>query len=61
MANIQETLESLREVVDLTDDDIAAFEKERKRSRRFSSIPLKHHLTKCKWHVLPLINIAIPG
>ncbi|MGX8041326.1 hypothetical protein [Proteus mirabilis] len=27
VANIQETLESLREVVDLTDDDIAAFER----------------------------------
>lgn len=60
VANIQETLESLREVVDLTDDDIAAFEKSENALVVLVLFRLKRHLTKCKWHVLPLINIAIP-
>ncbi len=39
--NVQQTLDALRSVVDLTDDDIAAFRKERARSHRFTSIPVK--------------------
>ncbi len=35
--NVQQTLDALRSVVDLTDDDIAAFRKERARSHRFTS------------------------
>lgn len=42
--NLTELLAQLRDVVDLTDDDIANFKKERKRSRRFTSIPLKTSL-----------------
>ncbi|MFP1451692.1 hypothetical protein ACLB1N_03175 [Escherichia coli] len=34
--NVQQTLDALRSVVDLTDDDIAAFRKERARSHRFT-------------------------
>jgi len=44
--NVQQTLEALRGVVDLTDDDIAAFKKERSRSHRFTSIPVKTNLTE---------------
>lgn len=44
--NIQDTLDALRNVVDLTDDDIAAFKKERARSHRFTSIPVKTNLTE---------------
>ncbi len=40
VSNLQETLDNLRSVVDLTDEDITNFEKERKRSRRFTSIAL---------------------
>lgn len=61
MANIQETLESLREVVDLTDDDIAAFEKERKRSRRFSSIPLKTSLDQVQVARFAINQYRYPG
>ncbi|RWR00774.1 penicillin-binding protein 2 [[Pantoea] beijingensis] len=39
--NLKQTLEDLRPVVNLTDEDLDAFEKERKRSRRFTSIALK--------------------
>lgn len=42
--NLEETLRALRPVLDLTDEDIEAFTKERKRSRRFTSIPLKKSL-----------------
>ncbi|MGV3070434.1 penicillin-binding protein 2, partial [Proteus mirabilis] len=61
VANIQETLESLREVVDLTDDDIAAFEKERKRSRRFSSIPLKTSLDQVQVARFAINQYRYPG
>lgn len=39
------TISALRPIVDLTDDNIANFEKERKRSRRFTSLPIKVGLT----------------
>ncbi|MCP5972542.1 penicillin-binding protein 2, partial [Klebsiella pneumoniae] len=39
--NLKQTLQDLRPVLDLTDDDLDAFDKERKRSRRFTSIPVK--------------------
>ena len=44
--NLQQTLNDLRSVVDLTDDDIANFKKERARSHRFTSIPLKINLSE---------------
>ncbi|MCC3262534.1 hypothetical protein LLE87_30660, partial [Paenibacillus polymyxa] len=43
--NVQQTLDALRDVVDLTDDDIAGFKKERARSHRFTSIPVKVNLS----------------
>ncbi len=39
--NLKQTLEDLRPVLDITDEDLDAFDKERKRSRRFTSIPVK--------------------
>ena len=44
--DLKQTLQDLRPVLDLTDDDIDAFEKERKRSRRFTSIPVKTGLNE---------------
>ncbi|MDF7680415.1 peptidoglycan DD-transpeptidase MrdA [Enterobacteriaceae bacterium ESL0689] len=44
--NVQQTLDALRDVVDLTDDDIASFTKERTRSHRFSLIPVKTNLNE---------------
>lgn len=44
--NLQQKLQELRSVVDLTDEDIEAFDKERKRSRRFTSIALKTRLNE---------------
>ncbi|WP_109400658.1 peptidoglycan DD-transpeptidase MrdA [Proteus sp. TJ1640] len=61
VANLQETLESLRDVVDLTDEDIAAFEKERKRSRRFSSIALKTTLSQVQVARFAINQYRYPG
>jgi len=44
--SVQNTLDALRSVVDLSDDDIAGFKKERARSHRFTSIPVKTNLTE---------------
>ncbi|STJ81839.1 penicillin-binding protein 2 [Escherichia coli] len=54
--NVQQTLDALRSVVDLTDDDIAAFRKERARSHRFTSIPVKTNLTEVQVARLPSIS-----
>lgn len=43
--NLQDTLAALKPIVNLTDDDLESFEKERKRSRRFTSIPVKTALS----------------
>lgn len=43
--NLAQTIFALRQIVDLTDDDIANFKKEHKRSSRFTSLPLKVDLT----------------
>ncbi|MBG6244256.1 penicillin-binding protein 2 [Candidatus Symbiopectobacterium sp. 'North America'] len=43
--NRQDTLAALKPIVNLTDDDLENFEKERKRSRRFTSIPVKTALS----------------
>lgn len=44
--NLQEQLDRLRSIIDLNEDDIAAFEKERKNKRRFASVTLKNHLSE---------------
>ncbi len=45
--NVQQTLDApIRSVVDLNDDDIAAFKKSAPRSHRFTSIPVKTNLTE---------------
>ncbi|MFT8211491.1 MAG: peptidoglycan DD-transpeptidase MrdA [Symbiopectobacterium sp.] len=43
--NLKDTLAALKPIVNLTDDDLENFEKERKRSRRFTSIPVKTALS----------------
>lgn len=46
VTDLPDVLNELREIVDLTDEDIANYEKERRRSRRFTSIPLKTPLNQ---------------
>ncbi|MGL9733895.1 MAG: peptidoglycan DD-transpeptidase MrdA [Symbiopectobacterium sp.] len=43
--NLQDTLAALKPTVNLTDNDLENFEKERKRSHRFTSIPVKTALS----------------
>ncbi|VDZ74406.1 penicillin-binding protein 2 [Atlantibacter hermannii] len=59
--NVQQTLEALRSVVDLTDDDIAAFKKERSRSHRFTSIPVKTNLTEVQVARFAVNQYRFPG
>ena len=59
--NLKDTLEALRPVVDLTDSDLENFEKERKRSRRFTSIPVKPGSMRFRSPVLPSTNTASPA
>lgn len=44
--SLEQTLEALREVVSLTDEDIEAFHKEKKRTSRYTPILLKRDLTE---------------
>ncbi|APC10751.1 MULTISPECIES: peptidoglycan DD-transpeptidase MrdA [Providencia] len=59
--NLQETLDKLRDIVDLTDEDIANFEKERKRSRRFTSIALKTQLNEVQVARFAVNQYHFPG
>lgn len=59
--NLEQTLNDLRNVIDLTDEDIANFEKERKRSRRFTSIPLKTSLDHIQVARFAVNQYRFPG
>lgn len=59
--DLKATLQALRSVVDLTDEDIANFEKERKRSRRFVSIPVKNALTEVQVARFAVNQFRFPG
>jgi len=59
--NLTELLAQLRDVVDLTDDDITNFKKERKRSRRFTSIPLKTSLDEVQVARFAVNQYRFPG
>lgn len=59
--NLPATLKALRPIVELTDEDIANFEKERKRSRRFTSIVLKTPLTEVQVARFAINQFNFPG
>ena len=59
--NLKQVLEELRPVVDLTDADIEAFEKERKRSRRFTSIAVKTGLNDVQVARFAVNQYRFPG
>ncbi|EPL9571830.1 peptidoglycan DD-transpeptidase MrdA [Providencia rettgeri] len=59
--DLKDTLEKLRDVVDLTDEDITNFEKERKRSRRFTSIALKTQLNEVQVARFAVNQYRFPG
>ncbi len=59
--NLEATLQALRPVVDLTDDDITNFEKERQRSRRFVSIPVKTALNEAQVARFAVNQFRFPG
>ena len=59
--NLKQTLQALRPVLDLTDDDIENFEKERKRSRRFTSIALKTALNDVQVARFAVNQYRFPG
>ena len=59
--DVQATLDSLRSVIDLTDDDIATFKKERARSHRFTLIPIKNNLTEVQVARFAVNQYRFPG
>ncbi|MBP2844863.1 peptidoglycan DD-transpeptidase MrdA [Dickeya oryzae] len=59
--NLEETLQALKPIVDLTDEDIDNFRKERKRSRRFTSIPVKTGLNEVQVASFAVNQYRFPG
>lgn len=59
--NLQDTLTALKPIVNLNDEDLENFEKERKRSRRFSSIPVKTALTDVEVARFAVNQYRFPG
>jgi len=59
--NLQKTIDILRSIIELTEEDIINFEKERKRSYSFSSIPIKIHLTELQQARFAINQFRFPG
>jgi len=59
--NLQAVLDGLKPIVDLTPDDIDNFQKERKRSRRFTSIAVKTALTEVQVARFAVNQFNFPG
>ncbi|MGP1929298.1 MAG: peptidoglycan DD-transpeptidase MrdA [Arsenophonus sp. ER-BJ3-MAG3] len=60
-SNLTKIFTQLRDVVDLTDHDILSFKKERKYSRRFTSIPLKTSLDEIQIARFSVNRYRFPG
>lgn len=59
--NLPAILEGLKPIIDLTPEDIDNFQKERKRSRRFTSIPVKTALTEVQVARFAVNQFNFPG
>lgn len=59
--NIDETIARLGEFLDISDDRIEAFQRDRKRSRRFKSIPLLTQLTQEQVALFSVQQHKFPG
>ena len=59
--NVQDTLDALRNVVDLTDDDIAAFKRARARSHRFTIHSGKTNLSEVQVARFAVNQYRFPG
>ncbi|AXF75216.1 peptidoglycan DD-transpeptidase MrdA [Erwinia tracheiphila] len=59
--NLERTLLALQPIVNLSDEDLIAFEKERKRSRRFTSITVKTGLKEEEVARFAVNQYAFPG
>jgi penicillin-binding protein 2 len=59
--NLAAILDGLKPIVDLTPEDIENFQKERKRSRRFTSIPVKTALTEVQVARFAVNQFNFPG
>ncbi len=59
--NLPAILKALKPIVELNDDDIVNFNKERQRSRRFMSVPLKSSLTDVQVARFVVNQFRFPG
>ncbi|GAA0486948.1 MULTISPECIES: peptidoglycan DD-transpeptidase MrdA [Tatumella] len=61
VASLSTTLQELQSILDLSQEDLDAFEKERKRSRRFTSVPLKSNLNELQIARFSVNQYRYPG
>lgn len=59
--DIDATIAQLKQFLPITDDDIADFQKERRRFHRFQSVPLKSQLTEKQVAVFSVNQYKFPG
>lgn len=59
--DLSHTLDQLKPIINLTDDDIAEFKKERQRSHKFTSIPLKIGLSELQIARFAVNQYRFPG
>ncbi|GAB6264399.1 penicillin-binding protein 2 [Photobacterium sp. CCB-ST2H9] len=58
---LDDTLERLRALLGITDEEIERFEKERRRTRRFNSVPLRNQLTEKEVALFSVNQHRFPG
>ncbi len=59
--NIDETVAAIQELIPLTEAEITRFERERRRTRRFNSVPLKNLLTEEEVALFSVNQHRFPG
>ncbi|WP_237467904.1 penicillin-binding protein 2 [Vibrio stylophorae] len=59
--DIPDTLAQLKQLLDLSDDDLNRFDRERRRTRRFETVPIKTQLTQEQVAVFSVNQHRFPG
>ena len=59
--DIPETIKRLRQLMSISDREITAFEKQRKRHKRFASIPLRNRLNEAEVAIFSVNRHLFPG
>ncbi|PSU20934.1 penicillin-binding protein 2 [Photobacterium phosphoreum] len=61
VSELDQTFADLKQIMGITDEDIANFQKERRRTRRFKSVPILEHLNEKQVALFSVNQHRLPG